>query len=90
MFNVEEGTEEERSDDFFLMEKQLFPLLERQAAVPWIAPSVPSLAGFLGRGFPRGGHLGRVPVALHGRAGCCSPSLQEKHLEIGKGGQGSQ
>lgn len=40
-----------------LVENQLFPALGLKAAVPWLALSVPSPAGFLGRGFPRGGPL---------------------------------
>lgn len=59
------GTKEKRGDDFFLMEKQLFPLLGRLAAVPWIAPTECDFSTWVSRSwFPEGWTLGTSPRSL--------------------------
>lgn len=50
---------------FFLMEKEVFPLLGRQAAVPWIAPTECDFSGWVSRSwFPEGWTLGTSPRSL--------------------------
>lgn len=67
------------------MEKELFPLLGRQAAVLWIAPTERDFSGWVSRSwFPEGWTLGTSPRSLAWKGGMLQSVSPGEALEMRK------